>query len=135
MNFCLFTGNLVRDVEVKEVGSTKVASFTIACSRKFKKKDGKEVTETNFFDIEAWDKQAETIAKFFEKGSYITVRCAAKQEVWEDKTTKTNRSKIKFRLEEFWFPPLGKRGGKQEEDGPDDNDSPPADDGDSATPF
>lgn len=105
MNDCRFMGNLTRDVELKNVGNTKVGSFGLAVSRKYKLKDGTEKVETNFFDIEVWDKQADIIEKYFKKGSPIILRASAKQETWDDKATGSKRSKIKFRLEEFWFVP------------------------------
>ncbi len=137
MNKCMFIGNLTRDVELKKVGTTQVGSFGLAVSRKFKKKDGSTEEEVNFFDIEVWDKQADTVAKFFKKGSPIIIQCAAKQETWTDKASGGNRSKIKFRLEEFWFPPKPpKSHGNNDDDATGGNDN--ADgtgDGDEPTPF
>jgi single-stranded DNA-binding protein len=34
LNVCMFTGNLTRDVELRDVGSTKVGSFGLAVSEK-----------------------------------------------------------------------------------------------------
>lgn len=135
MNICMFTGNLTRDVEIKTVGTTKVASFGLAVSRKFKKGDGTDKVETNFFDMEVWDKAAETIAKFFKKGSPITVQCSAKQETWDDKAGGGKRSKIKFRVDQFYFPPKPPK--SRESGGSDDGSSHDnhGGDNDEPTPF
>lgn len=138
MNDCRFIGNLTRDVEIKKVGTTQVGSFGLAVSRKFKKKDGSTEEEVSFFDIEVWDKQADTIQKFFKKGSPIILRCQAKQETWKDKATDTNRSKVKFRLEEFWFPPKPPKNQKNDDDTNGGNNDEPAkgpDDDVDGSPF
>lgn len=122
INICVLGGNLTRDPEVKQVGSSSVTSFTIASSRKFKTKDGKERVDVDFLEVEAWDKTGEIIAKYFKKGSYITVQARAKTETWKDKTDGKNRSRIRFRVETFFFPP--KSGNKEDkESSGDDNDT------------
>ncbi len=104
MNNCVFLGNLTKDVELVDVGETKVGKFGIALNRRFKKKGSDEVQEeVSFLDIEAWGRQAEVIEEYFKKGDKILVRCTAKQETWDDANTGTKRSKIKFRLDEFSF--------------------------------
>jgi len=119
MNRCIFMGNLVRDVELKEVGSSKVASFTIAVSRFFKKQNGEKGKETSFLDMEAWDSGGEQISKFFRKGSPILVECSVKQETWEDKGTGSKRSRIKFRVDKFYF--VGKKDSSEGDETPNDN--------------
>jgi single-strand DNA-binding protein len=122
INVCVLGGNLTRDVEVKSVGNTKVATFTVACSRKYRLKDGTEKVEVNYLDCEAWDKLADTISTWFKKGSYITVQASAKTESWEDKNTGTKRSRTRFKVDNFFFPPKG--GGKKSDDESEQNGQP-----------
>lgn len=103
MNKCFFTGNLTRDPELRTLDDgTKVVNFGLAVNRPYKK-GTERLNETAFLDLEAWAQGAETIAKYFSKGEPITVAASVKMDTWEDKTTGQKRSKLKFRVDEFWF--------------------------------
>lgn len=57
-------GNLTRDPEIRYVGSgAAVAKFTLAVNRRSKQQE-----ETDFIDIVAWDKLAETCNTYLKKG-------------------------------------------------------------------
>lgn len=106
MNKYIVTGNLTRDPEAKVLDSNgkkvTVTNFTIASSRPFKRKDGTPDQETLFIDAEAWDTGAETIAKYFTKGSKILAEGSLRNETWNDKDG-NKRSKIKLRVSHFEF--------------------------------
>ena len=105
MNKCLFTGNLTRDPELKTLqDGTKVVNFGLAVNRPYKK-GNERMNEVAFLDLEAWAQGAETIAKYFSKGEPITVEASVKMDSWDDATTGQKRSKLKFRVTEFWFIP------------------------------
>jgi len=91
MNSVSMLGNLTRDPEVRPVGSTHVASFTVAMNRKFKRADGTYDEEVSYIPCEAWDTGAKTIEKLFRKGSQIFVVGALKQENWEKDGEKKSR--------------------------------------------
>lgn len=62
-------GRVTADVELKQTQSGKACvNFSVAVSRR----TGQEST-TDFFDVVAFDKNAETVAKYFHKGSSILV--------------------------------------------------------------
>ena len=104
-NICLFTGRLTRDPDLNEYGGTPKAEFSIAVSERRRDKQSGEMKEkTSFLDCFAWASGAEAIAKYFKKGSLITVHCKAEQERWE-KDGK-NYSRVTFRVKEFEFPPF-----------------------------
>lgn len=68
MNKVILTnGRLTKDVELKEANGLQIARFTVAINRQFKK------DEADFISCVAFGKRAETIAKFFEKGSPINI--------------------------------------------------------------
>ena len=71
MNNVIISGNLVRDVDLRTAPSgMAIAKMTVAVQRKFKdKQTGKY--ESDFINCLAFDKRAETIAKFFSKGSKV----------------------------------------------------------------
>ena len=65
MNKVFFTGNLTRDPEVRQTQGGKVrASFGIAVKRG---------TATDFFNVVAWEHNAEFISKYFSKGKRIII--------------------------------------------------------------
>lgn len=72
MNKVFLRGNLTRDVELRTTESGKnVANFGIAVRREFKNADGEY--EADFINCEAWGSLADTIAKYFHKGSGIFI--------------------------------------------------------------
>jgi single-strand DNA-binding protein len=108
MNICIFLGRLVRKPELEKVGDTHVTKFSIAVNRKYKTQ-GEVKEEVNFLDMVAWDKGAESICNFFDKGDAIILYTSAKHETWTDSQTNKARSKVVFRVERFEFPPNGNR--------------------------
>lgn len=106
-------GNLTRDPELRDTKSgTKVAGIAIAMNRQWKDKDGNQQQETEFQDITAYGKQAETIGQYFKKGDPIFVEGRLKTEKWEDKEGSPRSKKIII-LENFKFFNTGKK--QQEE--------------------
>lgn len=104
VNTCIFMGRLTRDPEMRYTQSNKaIASASIALDRK----PGNRDSETDFLDLEAWEKTAEMLNQYFKKGDGIHVICRAVQDRWQDKDG-NNRTKIKFVVDRFAFPP-GKR--------------------------
>ena len=75
INKCTFIGNLGKDPDYKVLESGhKVASFSIACSRKVKNKENGETKEyTEWIPIVAWDNLAEIISQLARKGSQVYV--------------------------------------------------------------
>ena len=68
MNKVILTnGRLTKDIELKEANGLQIARFTVAVKRQFKK------DEADFISCVAFGKRAETLAKFFEKGSPINI--------------------------------------------------------------
>ena len=72
MNKFEIVGNLVRDVEVKYSQDGKaIAKFTVATQRKYKNSQGNY--DSDFLPCTAFDKTAEFVNKYFQKGSGIEV--------------------------------------------------------------
>ncbi|MCR4719224.1 MAG: single-stranded DNA-binding protein [Firmicutes bacterium] len=100
MNKCIFLGRLVRDPELKEAGEKKVASFVIAVDRKYKSK--KEDAQTaDFISINAWNKSAEFVRKYFKKGMPIIV-CGS-LETYSYETENGKRYGFRINSEELHF--------------------------------
>ena len=63
-NKIILVGNLTRDPEIRYVGSgAAVTKFTLAVNRRSKQQE-----ETDYIDIVAWDKLAETCNTYLKKG-------------------------------------------------------------------
>lgn len=72
MNKVFIRGNLTRDVELRETATGKqVAKFNVAVRRDFKNSDG--LYDSDFLNCVAYGNLAETIGKYFHKGSGIIV--------------------------------------------------------------
>jgi len=98
MNLCVLMGNLTKDPEMKNIGTTNVTNFSIAVNRRTKA--GQEVT---FVDIAAFGKTAENIAKYFQKGKMILIQGRLCFDQWQDKQTGQKRTKLKVIAEKFEF--------------------------------
>jgi len=73
-------GNIGRDPEIKDVGSTQVCSFSLAA------KTGKD--ETTWINCAVWGKRADAAMQYLRKGAAITVAGRGKnanlsKERWE----------------------------------------------------
>ena len=104
LNKVLLIGNLTRDIELRTTPKgTAIAQFGLAINRTYQKEDGSKGEEVTWVDIEAWGKQAETLAKYLTKGSPLYLEGRLKLDQWEDKATQQKRSKMKVVLENFQF--------------------------------
>lgn len=88
-------GNLTRDPEIRDAGEARVAKFGMAVNRDYPTK------ETLFIDVEAWNRQAETIVKYFRKGDPILVDGRLRLDQWEKNGQK--HSKIVVVMDTFEF--------------------------------
>ncbi|MCC6384947.1 MAG: single-stranded DNA-binding protein [Bacteroidia bacterium] len=67
-------GNIGQEPEVKEFEpGKKVARFSLATNEQYTNAKGEKVTETNWHSCVAWNKTAEIIENFLNKGSEIAV--------------------------------------------------------------
>ena len=107
-NKVILLGNLTRDVEIKQAGSSSVGKFGLAVNRKFTTAGGESREEVTFIDCESWGKQAEVMAKYLSKGRPVFIEGRLKLDQWEDKEGK-KQSKLKVVVEGFQF--VDSRGG------------------------
>lgn len=72
MNNVTLVGRTTKDIEIRETqGGTKVTSFTLAVERNFKNQQGER--ETDFINCVAWNKSAEILEQFVQKGNMVGV--------------------------------------------------------------
>lgn len=85
LNVVALMGRLVADPQLRQTTTGKnVASFRIAVDRG--RKDANGQNQADFFDIVAWDKSAEFVCRYFQKGSLIAVEGRLQSRNYQDKS-------------------------------------------------
>jgi len=103
-NKVIIAGNLTRDVELKHTPKgTAVAKLGIAINRSWTGDDGQKREDVTFVDVDAFGKQAETLAKYIKKGRSILIEGRLKLDQWDDKQTGQKKSRLGVLLESFSF--------------------------------
>ena len=83
-NKVILMGNMVADPELRQTPSgLSVCTFSIAVQRRFSRAQENEKT-TDFFTVNAWDKNAEFVCRYFKKGSPILVCGQLQTRTWTD---------------------------------------------------
>jgi len=101
MNTIGIDGHLTADPEIIKVGEHFLTKIRIASNRTYRKGDEKK-QETCFIDCQAWDKLAETIKRFCEKGKRVLITGRLKYESWEDREgAKKSRHVIEIKEIDF----------------------------------
>ena len=112
LNKCLFIGNLTRDPDLRYTSSgAAVCNFRIAINRRYTTKDGEKRDETHWQGCTAWNKTAETIAKYVQKGDPILVEGHMTTREW-DAEDGTKRSAADLVVDAFQFMPRKPRDGE-----------------------
>lgn len=94
LNSLIIEGNIVRVPEIKETSkNTKLATFSMAVNRYYKKADGSFEQDVSYFDVEAWGGLVETLEKKATKGIGCRVVGRLKQNRWKGSDGKT-QSKV-----------------------------------------
>ena len=88
-------GNLGRDPELKEVGSSQVASFSIAA------RTGKD--QTTWIDCSVWGKRAETVMSYLHKGDRVTVVGSGRIRTFDKKDGSEGKS-LEVNVSDFTLP-------------------------------
>ncbi len=79
-------GNLGNNPEIITLDSgKKLAKFNLATNETYKNAQGEKVTDTQWHNIVAWNKTAEIIEKYLEKGSQVAVEGKLTTRSWDDK--------------------------------------------------
>jgi len=74
VNSCTFVGNLGKDPECRDVSNgQKVANFSIACTEKWKSKDGEKQERTTWVPVVVWGPLADVCQRYLHKGSKVYV--------------------------------------------------------------
>ena len=114
-NKVILVGNLTRDPELRYTPKgMAIAKIGLAVNRNWTTESGEKKEEVTFVDVDAFGRQAETLAQYMKKGSPLLVEGRLKLDQWDDKQTGQKRSKLGVVVEGFQFlgSPSGGGGGE-----------------------
>lgn len=100
-NRIILVGNLTKDPEVRSVGAQSVCKLTIASNKQFKNKQTGAISqEVCFIDVEVWGAQADSSAKYLQKGKPVLVEGRLKFDTWKDQegATKSKHSVVSEKI-------------------------------------
>ena len=84
LNVVAIMGRLVADPQLRQTTTGKnVAPFRIACDRG--RRDANGQNQADFFDVVAWERSAEFVCRYFQKGSLIAVDGRLQSRQYQDK--------------------------------------------------
>ena len=93
LNKVMIIGHLGRDPEMRFTPTGKsVSSFSVACNRSWKSKDGERKTETDWFNVVAWGDLAEISKQYLSKGSLVYVEGRLQIRDWMDSNGNKQKS-------------------------------------------
>lgn len=93
LNKVMVIGNLGRDPEMRFTPSGKsVANFSVACNRSWKSAGGDLRTETEWFNVVAWNNLAEISKKYLKKGSLVYIEGRLQSRSWQDNEGNQHKS-------------------------------------------
>ncbi|WP_347172756.1 single-stranded DNA-binding protein [Polaribacter uvawellassae] len=79
-------GNLGNNPEIITLESgKKLAKMSIATNETYKNAQGEKVTDTQWHNVVAWNKTAEIIEKYLQKGSEVAIEGKLTSRSYEDK--------------------------------------------------
>ncbi|HLJ67332.1 MAG TPA: single-stranded DNA-binding protein [Chloroflexota bacterium] len=108
LNKVMIIGNLGRDPEMRYLPSGKpVTSFSVAVSRRWAGQDGEQREETEWFNVECWDKLAETANQYLAKGRQVYVEGRLRTRSWDDQQSGQKRYRTELIASTFQM--LGRR--------------------------
>jgi single-strand DNA-binding protein len=105
MNRVELIGRLGADPEIRQLsGGTSVCKFNLATNRPGPNdSNGQRTSETDWMQIEAWEKLAETCGAYLSKGRRVLVMGSLRNESWTDRESGQPRSRTIVRAEEVIF--------------------------------
>ena len=110
-NKVILIGNLTRDPELRYTPKgMAIAKIGLAVNRTWRNEAGESKEEVTFIDVDAFGRQAETLAQYMKKGSPLMVEGRLKLDQWDDKQTGQKRSRLGVVIEGFQFLGGGNRG-------------------------
>lgn len=111
LNKVILSGRISQPLELRQTGNgTPVLQFNLAVQRSFARQG--EERQTDFITCVAWNKTAEFINRYFEKGRSIAIIGNLRSRTYEDKNgTKHYVTEVFVDEAQFTFEPKSQNGG------------------------
>ena len=94
INRVVVSGNITRDPEVRQAGSTPLLSFGIAVNERRKNQQTDQWEEVpNFFEVTVWGSRGESLSRFLSKGMKVVVSGRLRWSSWQNQEGE-KRSKV-----------------------------------------
>lgn len=130
MNLAILVGRIAHTPELKALPSgQKVANMSLATNYYYTKESGEKVEGTDYHNITAYGKTAETMATYLKGGDQIIVHGSMKTRSWEVEGEKSKRYRTEVIVDRFEF---GAKNMKREDRQGDDQSQPDEHDGQDA---
>lgn len=101
MNKVILLGRLTAKPELRYTPQNRAYTrFSIAVNRTYTNQDGSRTAD--FFNVVAWERRAENVAKFFDKGSQILIEGRLQTSSYDDKDG-NKRNSVDIQLDSFDF--------------------------------
>lgn len=110
LNKVFLIGNVGKTPEIREVNNTKVATFNLACSERYKDRNGEVKENTEWVSIAAWRSSAEFIEKYVTKGMPVHIEGHLKTRKY---TTQSGEERSVTEVVVDHIQPLGKKESKE----------------------
>ena len=100
LNKAIIMGFVGNAPDVREIGGKKNASFRVACTDKFKDRDGNVQEKTEWINVVAWGNTAAVVERHVSKGTQVLVEGRIQTREWEDRngtkryTTEINADRV-----------------------------------------
>lgn len=109
INKVIIVGNLGRDPEMRYLPSgSPVTNFSVAVSRRWKSRDGEDREETEWFNVNCFDRLAEIANEYLTKGKQVYVEGRLRTRSWEDQQSGEKKYRTEVVATELQM--LGQRG-------------------------
>lgn len=103
INKVIVSGNLTRDPELRQAGTTPVLQFGIAVNdRKKNNQTGEWEDVPNFFDVVVWGARGESLSRFLTKGTKVIISGRLRWSSWQTNEG-DKRSKVEIVAEDVEF--------------------------------
>ncbi len=128
LNKVQIIGNLGADPEMRfTANGTAVATFNVAINRRYTTKDGDKREETEWVRCVAWQKLAENVSQYLNKGSQVYVEGRMQTRKWEDREGVTKYTTEVVAQDVQFLDRAGGGGGGSTGDSSSGSDAPPLD--------
>ena len=105
INKIFLIGNLTNNPELRQTQSgASVARFGLAVNQRYKGSDGEQKENVCFVNIVAWNKLAEAVASYLEKGRSVFVEGRLNQNRWEQNGQKRSKMEVVAKTIQFLSP-------------------------------